>query len=341
MQDAVEIFLIAVAAFLKINPPRKCAFDKYFELINDKISPAKLPFQTQLKMLNKIRVNSKHHGIQPDKKECERLSVNVREFFEEASNSILKANFFTISAIDLLTDGETKHLLLEAKEMLKKKNFEQCSILCSKAIYLELLKDYDISGFREGAKPRGLLGYIPSKAPYYAQRKEYIEEYVRVPTDFIVLDHSALDQELLKLSVSNTSFWNVWRLIPKVFRNDDGDWIIKEDFNKLKESVLEEKIEYIFYTTVDIILSIHTTQQKMEYNFETTGFEIELTSDEVTIYEKADKTSTARGNTPKGIFKIGCWYKTIGLDGDGPYWKIYCQGDGANNYGYIHNDYVK
>ena len=339
MQDAVEVFLLAVADFLGVSIVQNSNFERYFTSINEKIGPKELPFKNKLVRLNKIRVNSKHYGIQPEKDECERISIAVREFFEEVSTSILSVNFSTISAIDLLADGETKNILLQAKDYLEKNEYEDCSISCRKAIYLEVEKNYDISEFRHEAEPKGLLGAF-SDAPYFAKNKDYIEKNIKEPTDYIVLDHSHLDQKLLKNSVDNTAFWNVWRLTPAVYKNKDEEWIVKHEFDKLDDKILPDKIEYIFNTTVDIILSIHTTKQNIQskdYIF----FNLELVSDEVPVFEKADSTSKIICKTPKGLLEIGCEYRTTGLRGDGPYWKIRHIEKPQFIFGYIHNNHVK
>lgn len=339
MQDAVEVFLLAVADFLGVSIVQNSNFEKYFTSINEKIAPKELPFKNKLVRLNKIRVNSKHYGIQPEREECERLSIAVREFFEEVSNSILGVSFSTISAIDLLTDGETKNFLLQAKDHLEKNEYESCSISCRKAIFLEVEKNYDISEFKNGAEPKGLLEAL-SDAPYFTKNKDYIEKHVAEPTDYIVLDHSHLDQKLLKYSVDNTAYWNVWRLTPAVYKNKAEEWIVKYEFDKLNDKILQENIEYIFNTTVDIIFSIHTTKQNIkskDYIF----FNLELVSDEVPVFEKADKTSKIIGKTPKDLLVIDCVYHITGLNGDGPYWKIRHIEEGNFLFGYIHNDYVK
>ena len=339
MQDAVEAFLLAVADFVEAGINSNTFFDKYFVLINKQIDPKELPFKNKLLRLNKIRVNSKHYGIMPARDECVRLAVSVREFFEEVSTSILKVNFSTVSTIDLLKDGETKDLLSEARKYLEDKNYGECSITCRKAIYLEILKDYNISEFQEEQEYKGLLGPF-SNAPFYTRNKEYIEKNIKDPTDFIVLDHSHLDQELLKYSVDNTTFWNIWRLTPEVFRTKDKEWVVKYDFDKLEKETLKDKIEYIFNSTIDIIFSIHSKKESIKSR-DYQSFYLELSQDEVPIFEKADSSSKVVGTTPPGLTKIGCEYRIIGLDGDGPYWHIRHLGEKTFLYGFIHNDYVK
>jgi len=340
LQDAIESFLSAVADHFGVNLDEKTHFDKYFVLINEKITPKELPFKNRLLRLNRIRVDSKHHGIQPARDECNRLVESVREFFEEVSTSILGVTFSTVSTIDLLDDSEVKLHLLEAKKLLEAGQFEDCAIECRKAIYLELEQWYNISQFKEGSPHRlGLLGTF-SRAPYYAQNSDYIQKNVKNPTDYIVYDHASLDQELLKYSVDNTAFWNLWRLTPEVFRNEDKKWIIKHDFDKLEKELLEDKIEYIFSTTVDIIFSIHTKKKSIRtptYR----NYYLELNADAIPVYEKADEQSNVVGSTPAGVTKLDCDFYVLGFDGEGPYWHIRYFGESVYLSGYIHNKYLK
>jgi hypothetical protein len=338
LQDAVEAFLVAVADSVSASLEERTFFDKYFVLINEKIKPKELPFKNRLLRLNRIRVDSKHHGIQPERDEIQRLAISVREFFEEVSSSILDANFATISAIDLLEEGETKEILLMAKSALERGDHSECSISCRKAIYLELEKEYDIFDFKEGDKKPGQALGPYSRAPFYAQRKEYIEKRVMDPTDYIVYDHSDLDQELLKNGVDNTTFWNIWRLTPEIYRTKEKQWVVKYDLAKLDTDFLGNNIEYIFNATLDVVLAIHIKRGAFKYSSDIRHY-IELKQEEVPVYEKADMTSKVAFTTPKNLTKLDCSYYITGLQGDGPYW--YVLNLEPLLYGFIHNDNVK
>lgn len=346
LQDAVEAFLLAVADAVGASLDVRTAFDKYFVKINEKLSGKELPLKNKLLRLNRIRVDSKHYGIQPSRDECEKLPIIVRAFFEDVSASILNINFSTISVIDLINEGAIKDLLLEAKSCLEKKQFEECAIACRKVIYLELEKYYDISPYRETVATLGWLGAF-TKAPLFTRNASYIEKNVRDPTDYIVYDYSDLEQELLKNAIDNTAFWNVWRLTPQVYQNKEGGWVIKHDFDKLEPELLKDKIEYIFSTTVDIIFTIHSKKRDIK-SPETRLYYIELNQEEVPVYEKADQNSTVSTKTPPGLTKLDTDFHVMGLKGDGTYWHV-LHSERDNRLvinkqfiiGYIHNSFVK
>lgn len=338
LQDAAEAFLLAVADHIGASVDQNTKFDKYFVLIDERIAPKELPFKTKLLRLNRIRVDSKHYGIQPARDECDRLAVSLREFFEEVSQSILGVVFSTVSAIDLLEDSESKNALLDAQAALETSDRAACSIACRKALYLEIEWRYDITKFKDG-KPLGLLSGF-SDAPFFARNAEYIQENVRDPTDFIVLDHSKLDQDLMKGGVDPTAYWNIWRLTPEIYRTPDKQWVIKEDFDKLDADFLDDKIEYIFSTSVDIVLGLHTARKAVKTGGYGRYF-LEPSRDGVSVFESADKTSKVVATSPPGLKRIDTDYRVLGLKGDSIYWHVSHSGDGCHLWGYIHADDVK
>ena len=226
-------------------------------------------------------------------------------------------------------------MLLEAKNALEAGEFDVCAICCRKALFLEVERYYDISAYQDG-KPVGLLGGL-TKAPYFARNKQYIEENISDPTDFIVYDHSSVNETLLTQSADNTAYWNVWRLTPEVYKTKEGNWVIKHEFSKLDKEVLTDKIEYIFSATLDVVMSIHRTRQATQWAGHNKYF-LDLKQEHVSIYKKADKNSEETGRTPAGIDTD---YRVDGLNGDGTYWHISHIEEDIYLSGFIYNDYVQ
>lgn len=336
-QNAVEIFLVALADKFQVAADQNTKFDRYFVLIDEKIAPRELPFKAAMLRLNRIRVDSKHYGIQPARGECQRLLASAREFLNEASQANLGASFSTISAIDLLETGDCKELLALAKQELEAADYGSCIISCRKALYVEIECRYDISAYKD-EKPRGLLAGITS-APYYARSMKYVAEKVRDPTDYIVLDHSALDSDLLISGVDPTDFWNVWRLTPEVFRNKSGKWYIKREFGKLEGADIREISEYVFNTTLDIVIARETNRRATRWK-QPGNFYVELKKPGVVIHEKADRASPVTATLPPDIKRLDTDYTVEGLNDDGVYWHISHLGVGGFYFGYIHNDDV-
>ncbi|MCX5849481.1 MAG: hypothetical protein NTW65_08525 [Deltaproteobacteria bacterium] len=343
IQDSVEAFLLGLANHFGADIDQNTKFDKYFVEINKIIAPKELPFKLKLLRLNRVRVDAKHYGIQPSRDECDRLAVSVREFFDEVSASLLNISFSTISAIDLLDDGESKTLLLEAKTALESGNNKMCAINCRKSIYLEVEQNYDISAYKDNM-PKGVLagllaGY--TLAPFYARNKQYIDKEVKNPTDYIVIDHSRMDQELLIQRVDPTDYWNIWRLTPEVYRNKDTkEWIVKYDFDKLDDRILCNKIEYIFSTTIDIVLGIHANRKNIRTSDYGKYF-LTLAKENVPVYAKADNNSEIVGYTPTEMTQIDTDYRVEGFDDGKIFWHVHHFEKDVMFIGYIDNEHVK
>ncbi|WP_144403806.1 MULTISPECIES: hypothetical protein [Caballeronia] len=333
LQDAVEAFLLAIADHVDAPLDKNTPFDKYFVLIDQKLA-SPLPFKIRLMQLNQLRVNSKHHGLQPARDECNRLTLTVQEFFDSVCGTVLGASFSTISAIDLLLDGEAKDALIAARDARAQGDLRECAIQCRQALYVEIEGHYSVEAFKSGQMV-GLLSGGWTDAPQYARNKAYIDKYVNDPTDYTVYIRSEIDQKLLKYGADPTTFWNVHALTPEVYRTkDESRWIVKNDFAKLDAAVLADNIEYIFSSTLDIILSIHRTRQQIK-QLQPGKFVVELTQDCVPIYEKADVNSKHVFDTPRGETHVEADFQVEGLNGDGDYIHVSFFGDKQIVYGYI------
>ncbi len=321
LQDSVEVFLLAVSEHVNANISGNTVFDKYFELIDGKIAPGQLPFRSRLIALNKLRVNSKHYGLAPAKSETEGLLVTVREFFEEVSKSVLGLSFTGVSLTDLLRDGEAKSLLKDAETAFANGDFETCLVNCRKAIFVRIESAYDIAPFASGDQTNFFL-HMGRKSPYYTRNKEYVEENVKDPTDYIVLDHNNLEMDLMKFGMDSVSFWNVWRLTPEVYQSDvDKEWVVKREFTKLETEGLRERTEYVLDTTINLLVSadqkIAATRSPDMRRYYTT-----LKHDQVPVYRKADLGSEVIAKTPTGVTILHVDFCIPGLSGDGVFWHV-------------------
>jgi len=341
LQDAVELFLLAVSEHVNAGVQSGTNFDKYIDLINAKIAPKELPFRPRLIALNKLRVNSKHYGLTPARSEVEGLQVTVREFFEEVASSILGLAFATVSLIDLVRDGEAKELLREAESAFSDGDFERCLVGCRKAIFVRFESRFDIAPFAADIK-LGTIGHylINSRAPFYAQTKEYIEEHVTEPTDFIVLDHNVLEMDLMKSGMDSVSFWNVWRLTPKVYRRETGDdWVVKREFSIFEEDGIRERAEYVLDTTINLFV---TADQKLAATRSTEfrNYYVTLRQEQVPVYRKADPRSEVVAMTPAGLTELFVDYAVPALHGTGLFWHVAHSAEGIYLSGYISEDMV-
>lgn len=340
LQDAVEAFLVAVGEHVGAAIEQRTPFDKYFGLIEGAHGKMRLPFRMALIRLNRVRVDAKHHGIQPARDECERLAVSTRQFFEEVTQEIFGTSFWTVSALDLLPHGLVRDVLLEAKAALERRDYYSLATSCRKALYLEIEQYYSIYRFKPGVTT-GLLGALqPCLAPVWAQSTEYIATHVRDPIDYIVLDYDRINQDLLVRGISPEDFWNMTRLTPPVFSARPGEWVVREEFLKLSEELLADKAEYIFATTSDIAIAFHAHVSRIQFA-ENREYPVELQSEGIPIYEKADRDSMVVFATKDGIREGRSTFRVPGLKGDGMYYFVSLTSDEHYVRGFIHESDIR
>ena len=340
LQDAVEVFLLAVAEHVGAGIKSGTNFDSYFDLINTKISPKELPFRSRLLALNKLRVNSKHYGLAPAKSETDGLLVTCREFFDEVTEGVLGLSFATVSLIDLIRDGEAKELLREAEEVFTSGDFETCLINCRKALFVRIETAYDILPFIEQEESTG-FGLFSRKSPHYARNKDYVAKNVKDATDYIVLDHKELDMDLMKSGIDNVSFWNIWRLTPGVYRPRQGtEWVVKREFGKFDEEGIEDRAEYVLNTTINLFVAADQKLASIKASVPRNYF-ITLRQDQNPVYEKADLSSRVVAATPPGLTELDVDFSVPALQGEGNFWHVVHFGPNELVVGYIHENAVK
>jgi hypothetical protein len=339
LQDAVEIFLFALADHLGISFKEKSSFDGYLESISSHTG-ANLPFRQRIIALNKARVNSKHYAIQPDRREVNGFISVAREFFVDRSLVHFGLSFDEISLVDLLSSGAIKTHLSNALLALKEKKYGDALIESRKAFYIEFEKNYDISIFKdsltgaEQAKITNLFHGLRCKAPYYARNAEYILKNVSDPTGFIVLDHSKVDADLSSAGISHTQFWNVWRMTPQLFHLKEEDkWFVKGEFRVMEESGIQERAEYAVHSTIELCLTAQRNRDATRQGAYG-AWGVKLRPGEIKIYAKSDLNSESQIiPTEFKDASSSCWVN--GIDGN-VYWE--CSLDDYRLRGFILQD---
>jgi hypothetical protein len=236
-------------------------FPQYLDKLADKLN-YEPPFRRRLLEINRVRVHSKHEGIPPNRKEVNGYVTDARRFLEQVCETVFGVDFWTISLVALLDEGEQKTLLREAEKAFREQKYLDCMIECRKSFYLAFENDYDIKRDLEGGI--GLL--FGSRAPYYARNKEYADKYVNTPFDYIVLDHAAIDADLMKEGIDSTTFWNVWRLTPQAYRHAAGDeWLVKHEPQKQESDGIQDRAAYVLSSVVSLLLARQSNRRMMRY----------------------------------------------------------------------------
>jgi hypothetical protein len=339
LQEALETFLIAASQQVNATLKPRTDFVGYLDKIDEAIAPNRLPFRTTLIRLNKARVQAKHDSLVLDRTEIPNFVVSAGSFLDEATNEIFGLDFSTVSLIDLIDTGDVREHLFEAQQAYDEGSYSQVLISCRRALYLLFERSSDISIFENG-EPGGFLAVLGCTAPQYARSQKYVVENVLEPFDYIVLDHSRLDSEMIKDGLDPHIFWNLWRLTPQVYKPKQGDWMVKNEPDKLSETASNENAGYVLENTVELIY--RRQRKRLAIRMVQGGrWQLEVKTIGAAIYKKASKESEIIANIPFSVKHVQVQSGTPSLTGDGYFWRIFrnAEMEGDNWYiGYVHQD---
>ncbi|OFZ54614.1 MAG: hypothetical protein A3D92_08215 [Bacteroidetes bacterium RIFCSPHIGHO2_02_FULL_44_7] len=137
LHDAAESALGAVADHLHAAIPNKdIHLLGYFDLIDPK-DPSKstLPYRTQMKVLNTLRVNIKHSGILPSIKENIHMPSVVRNLLEVSCLVHFGMPLDEVSLKSLIKKKAVVQQIKKAEEALSKKKYQECLLHSAYAMY--------------------------------------------------------------------------------------------------------------------------------------------------------------------------------------------------------------
>lgn len=338
LQEALEAFLIAASHYVNAEISSKTTFEGYLDKIQAKIEPP-LPSRSKLVRLNKVRVQAKHDSLVPDRAEIPEFVLIADSFLNEATNLIFGLDYRTVSLTDLINSGDVREHLFEAQMAYDEGSYSHVLISCRRALYRVFEQWSDISIFENG-QPRNSLAVYGCTAPQYARSKQYVDDNVLEPFDYIVLDPSRLNNEMIKDGLDPHIFWNLLRLTPQVYKPTEGDWMVKHDPDKLSETASNENAGYVLENTVELI---YRRQRKRLAVRRVQGglWHLGVKTPGAAIYKKASRASQIIANIPSSVEQVQVKSGTPGLTGDGYFWRIVnnAEMEGDNWYsGYVHQD---
>jgi hypothetical protein len=344
VQDAVEMFLVAAADHLNLKLPARTDFPQYLDKINDVISPNELPFRRRLIELNKVSVVAKHDGVRPDSTELAGYVAVARDFFDKACQEIFGVNYWSISLVHLLDEGEVKTFLSAAERCYEQRDYFSVIAEARKAFFVEFEVKYDIAQFIDKSKheDHGILFGWDSMAPYFAKNREYIEKNVKDPFDYIVLDHSHLDSELMRIGIDNGTFWNIRRLTPAVYRLKDIGWVFKNDPDL--EEPDGDHAGYVLENMVNIALRTQAYRKSFRSAKGSSTWVVKLRGHPVKILQRAHPDSKVEKILSDEVPSLNVTYGTPGLVRDSYYWRVveWLDKDDPSSFiiGYVSDEYV-
>jgi hypothetical protein len=261
LQDALEAVFYALLIEKGVDETTNLERKGFDELIGElKSAGVSVPKSGTLKALNKQRVLTKHYAQVAE-------PVTVRTYYsaatiaiEATTNAILGRSIRDLFIAAILAKGEAKDYLEAAEKAIAARRFMNALVAIRKAVFVEFEEDYNIYGWRDydGTQPRGLLALAGRggwRAPNWTRRKDWIDEHVRVPTDYIQIDHQTQRLQAMELGIHTVELQNLQRLTPDVFRSErNAEWSVTYDASFPTNNATEANARYCLDRAVWIIL---------------------------------------------------------------------------------------
>jgi hypothetical protein len=139
LHDAVEAFLLLAAEHLGAAAPPQ--FGQYW----DALSPARLAGGVNLAVrqgmvrLNRVRVNLKHHGVQPGKAAIDQSLADAATFFAANTVSVFGVDYDQVSMADLIEQEQVRELVRKAESATAVGEYSGAMIALSDACELLLM----------------------------------------------------------------------------------------------------------------------------------------------------------------------------------------------------------
>ncbi|TIX50336.1 hypothetical protein [Alteraurantiacibacter aquimixticola] len=340
LHEAIEATLIACADHLNAKLPDRCTFEQYLDKIDDKLADRELPLRARILQFNRARVAAKHHLTLPNDEFIDLMGKIVPEFIRDTVLIVFDKNIDEVSLIDLVEDENLKEYLRESQIHISSGDFYESLISSRKAFYAQFEKNYDIREFKNDNKShnKGILSpFSLCHAPYYAKNSRYIEENVRSPSEYIVLDHTRIEADLIRDGIDVHKFWNIWRLTPRVYDFNDEKWVVEHDFDIKDDEFLHEKSVYVLDNLINITIQ---RQKKIRSQISRSSSVryIEV-KPETKFLKKAMVDSPIVGVLPPGVHRVNIMKSVPGLDGNGTFWEAsYVRKNGPWLFGFINID---
>jgi hypothetical protein len=261
LQDALEAVLYALLLERGIDDEKNLERKSFDELLGElKAAGVAVPRSGTLKALNKQRVLVKHYAQLAEPAMVRTYYAAAQEAISSMTQAVLGHTLRDLFIANLLQDAESKTLLKAAEQAIKERRYLDALIETRKAIFVEFEAEYSIYGWRDygGMKPENLLssglrgGW---RAPEWTRNSKWIEKNVKVPTDYVQIDHQNWRFQAMELGIHTVELHNLQRLTPSVFRTGVSQgWSVTYDADFGASNATDSNARYCLDRAVSIIL---------------------------------------------------------------------------------------
>jgi hypothetical protein len=343
LQDAVETFLVAAAEQLLVRVIERIQFGDLFDEI-EKASPGSSEFRAGLLRANRMRVQAKHHAVQPDRSEVDESVALAREFLTETSERIFKRPFWSLSLLDEIENLEVRRLLEQAEGSFGEGDYAKTLIHSRCAFYLVFEQRYDAGPFLRNEQSDATWSFLDFSPQHLSP--DY-HDHVSEPFDYIMVDHAAVQRDLVADGIDPIAFGNVMALTPAVYRHR-SNWLVREDASLLDVDNLPARAAYALEHSAEMILRRQARLKAAKHGPSGNVRKLRLRDKGAVVYRKATKQSEVVGPARGLTEPIEADALIPSLEGD-RFWRVAVTPNrtfseavpGVTPYFYLHADAVE
>lgn len=261
LQDSIELIVLAMLNEKGVDET-KALQSKSFDGLLDELKKSGITISklVNIKALNKQRVLVKHYGQLADpaavRNYAEAADTLIQSVLPQVTGKTLQDIFLS----DLVPDCEAKIYLQNAIKLSEQGKYLEGLIEIRKAFFVEYEIEYAIHQWASVDKNKRLS--IPDylfrqglEAPYRTRNKEWIDEHVKSPTDYIQIDYEKMRLHALEWGVSTSEVENLRRLTPDVFRfKEDGEWKVEYDHDFPPNAANKQNLGYCLDLAINWLL---------------------------------------------------------------------------------------
>jgi len=339
LHEALETTLITISEITSAAIKKASTIENYIEKIEDRLG-SPLPLRTAVLRFNRARVSAKHALTLPSERDLAGFFASIPEFCNNLFLEIGKIDLDSVNLVELIQDEELTSFLISAQQHVTNDEPHAALIEVRKCFFLKFEKQFDIQAFdgKNDFEKYGMLDERSScRAPSYAKSNRYIKDHVKSPLDYIVLDHSYLDNQCLKAGINTNDFWNIWRLTPSLRRRSDNGWYVRIEFRPPIEKE-RDHARYALEKMIEILLIDQVNSSNAKYR-ENNGLWLINARPGTIIYSKCTRTS----EVTKVVEGEGAFLTTSSaepsFDDDSFFWSVMHLRKGGPFYGgFLHKD---
>ncbi len=149
--DAVEMTMFACGARFDAQLKDRAPFTDLLDAVaKAAIQAGKPALRLKLEMdrLNKTRVNFKHYGLRPDRRDAESHRIDAGEFLAFAAREYFDVDFAGLSLVSFVSDDAERAALEKALELLQTDNKDAALSKCSESF--EMMAERRAQFYRRG-----------------------------------------------------------------------------------------------------------------------------------------------------------------------------------------------